>query len=286
LFDMNVTAAGGINLGQIAVNTAQAGAFTLTVYSKSGSYVGFNTTPGAWTVLTSGGGVGAGVNLPSIADVTDVVIPAGSYGIALKLDAAHAFSYTNGTGANQNYSNADLALSLGMAQNVQWTGGFTPRVFNGKLYYNCQPGTPFVFCTAGVSTNGCVAAISATAQPQVDLGGPCVINVTNVEGNKAAILFYGLDNAGYTPFAWGGSSSYLCVKPPSQRTGATTSTGTTGACDGTLTLDWNAYQTANPTSLGNPFSAGDTIYMQAWYRDPPSPKTTNLSDAVELVQQP
>lgn len=285
-FDMNVTAAGGINLGQIAVNTAQAGAFTLTVYSKAGSYVGFNTTPGAWTVLTSGGGVGSGVNLPSIADVTDVVIPAGSYGIALKLDAAHAFSYTNGTGANQNYSNADLALSLGMAQNVQWTGGFTPRVFNGTIYYNCQPGIPFVFCTAGTTTNGCVASISATAQPQVDLGGPCVINVTNVEGNKAAILFYGLDNAGYTPFAWGGSSSYLCVKPPSQRTGAVTSTGTTGACDGTLTLDWNVYQAANPTSLGNPFNVGDTIYMQAWFRDPPSPKTTNLSDAVELVQQP
>jgi len=43
---------------------------------------------------------------------------------------------------------------------------------------------------------------------------------------------------------------------------------------------------AFPGSLGTPFSAGDKVYAQAWYRDPPASKTTNLSDAVELTMLP
>jgi hypothetical protein len=53
-----------------------------------------------------------------------------------------------------------------------------------------------------------------------------------------------------------------------------------------ITLDWDAYLSANPSTLGAPFSAGQKIYAQAWFRDPPAPKTTNLSDAVELTVQP
>jgi hypothetical protein len=38
--------------------------------------------------------------------------------------------------------------------------------------------------------------------------------------------------------------------------------------------------------LGTPFSAGDAIYAQGWFRDPPAPKTTNLSNALQLTCQP
>jgi len=146
---------------------------------------------------------------------------------------------------------------------------------------------PTTYCTAGTSSNGCVPAISATAQPSASLSSSCVINVANVEGQKSGLIFYGVNNTGFTPFAWSvGSSSFLCVKAPTQRMATQSSGGTNGACNGSLTQDWNVYQSGNPTSLGNPFSAGDKVYAQAWYRDPPAAKTTNLSDGLEMTMIP
>jgi hypothetical protein len=258
------------------------------VYTKSGSYVGNTANAGAWTLLTSGAGTSGGANVPSIADVTDVLIAPGSYGVALVLDIGHRFDYTNGTGANQNYSNADVSISTGAANNVPWTGvAFTPRVFNGTLRYNCAPAAPSSYCTAGTSTNGCVPAISATAQPSASLASACSISISGLEGQKFGIIFYGINNTGFVPTAWGvGSTSFLCVKGPTQRTGTANSGGTIAACNGALSLNWNAYQTANPGSVGNPFAAGNHVYVQGWYRDPPAPKTTNLSDALDMTMQP
>jgi hypothetical protein len=80
---------------------------------------------------------------------------------------------------------------------------------------------------------------------------------------------------------WSASStSYLCVKAPTQRLGTQSSGGTSGACDGVLADDWNAYVASHPNALGQTFTGGETVWAQAWFRDPPAPKTTNLSDAL------
>lgn len=146
---------------------------------------------------------------------------------------------------------------------------------------------PTVFCTAGTSTNGCVASISANAQPSASAATSCVISVANVEGQKSGLVFYCVDNSSFTPFSWGvGSSSFLCLKSPTQRMPSQSSGGTPNSCDGSIAQDWNAFQTAFPGSLGTPFSAGDKAYAQLWYRDPAAVKTTNLSDALELTFAP
>jgi subtilisin-like proprotein convertase family protein len=155
------------------------------------------------------------------------------------------------------------------------------------LCFDAGAGNPTVYCTAGTTTNGCNASISATAQPSASLATPCVINVANVEGQKQGLVFYGVNNTGFAPLPWStGSSSFLCVKSPTQRTGTQTSGGATSTCTGAFTLNWNTYQGANPGALGNPFLSGAKVYAQAWFRDPPAPKTTNLSDALELTVQP
>jgi len=143
---------------------------------------------------------------------------------------------------------------------------------------------PTSYCTAGTSANGCVAAISANANPSVSFAHPCTVTVGNVEGAKSGIIFYGLAQVA-TPWA-SGSSSYLCVKAPTQRTGTQNSGGTIGQCNGILALDWNAYQSANPTALGVPWTTGISAYCQGWYRDPPAPKTTSLSNALALTYVP
>ena len=71
---------------------------------------------------------------------------------------------------------------------------------------------PVEFCTAGTTTNGCSADIQASSSPSASNANPCFIAVSNVEGQKTGILFYGVDNAGFTPTPWAsGSTSWLCV---------------------------------------------------------------------------
>jgi hypothetical protein len=142
------------------------------------------------------------------------------------------------------------------------------------------------YCTAGTTTNGCAASMSAAGTPSASSGSGFQIDVADGEGQRQGILFYGIDNSGFAPLPWGPSSSYLCVKPPTQRTPPQSSGGNLNACDGTLSLDWNAFLAANPSALGQPFAAGQHVFAQAWFRDPPSPKTTHLSNALEFVVGP
>ncbi|NUP95961.1 MAG: hypothetical protein HUU28_07335 [Planctomycetaceae bacterium] len=146
---------------------------------------------------------------------------------------------------------------------------------------------PTTFCTAGTSSNGCVPAISAANQPSLSQAAPCVIQVANVEGQKTGLIFYGIDNTGFAPLPWGiGGSSFLCVKSPTQRMQPQLTGGTSGQCDGALAQDWDSFLAGMPGALGTPFGLGNRVYAQAWYRDPPAVKTTNLSDALELTVVP
>jgi probable HAF family extracellular repeat protein len=144
------------------------------------------------------------------------------------------------------------------------------------------PRVPESYCTSSTSTNGCVATIASPNLPSATFQTPSVITVNNVEGQKSGLFFYGV--SGRNNLAWApGSTSFFCVKVPVQRAGLQVSTGQASSCNGTLTLDWNAFRSANPTAIGAPWSAGTKVQMQGWFRDPPAVKTTNLSNALELL---
>jgi hypothetical protein len=113
-----------------------------------------------------------------------------------------------------------------------------------------------------------------------------VLSATLSDGQRSGLIFYGLDNLDFTPSPWGSSSSFLCVKSPTQRTTLQTSSGAAGACDGAITLDWCAFVALNPSALGNPFAAGSQVFAQTWLRDPASSKTTALSNALSFVVVP
>lgn len=146
---------------------------------------------------------------------------------------------------------------------------------------------PTTYCTAGTTTNGCNASISASAQPSASQATPCTLSVSGVEGQKQGLLFYGLDNTGFTPLPWSATStSFFCVKSPTQRTFPQNSGGVTNQCNGSFTVDLNNFFVVFPAAIGLPFSAGDKLYVQSWFRDPPAPRTTNLSNALEMTMQP
>ncbi|MCY3003082.1 MAG: hypothetical protein NTV21_14865 [Planctomycetota bacterium] len=144
---------------------------------------------------------------------------------------------------------------------------------------------PTIYCSASTSTNGCVASIGAWGSPSVAASEGYQITVADVEGQKQGLIFYGL--SGPKSSLWApGSTSYLCVKSPTQRTVVQNSGGTAGACNGTLVLDFLDYIASHPAAIGAPLNAGQVVYTQAWFRDPAAPGTTNLSNALHFTLAP
>jgi hypothetical protein len=140
---------------------------------------------------------------------------------------------------------------------------------------------PAPYCTAGLSTHGCTASIGATGVASASAASGFDVTVSNVEGQRSGMVFYGV--SGPSTIAWNPSSSSLvCVAPARQRTGIQVSGGTDGACDGTLTLYWNAFRASHPAAVGQPFTGGETIFLQAWYRDGAAPGKANLSNALAV----
>lgn len=163
-------------------------------------------------------------------------------------------------------------------------GGANEGSFDAFIaHYAFACGDGVAYCTSGVSSNGCVATLTSTGVARASASSSLVLSAINVDGQRAGLVFYGLDNDGFSPSPWGaGGTSYLCVKSPTQRTSVQSSGGSAGQCDGELNLDWNQFAAANPEALGAPFVGGDEVFVQAWYRDPAAPKGTSLSNAVRF----
>lgn len=212
-------------------------------------------TQGRMTVTISGGG-----------DVVDIGIDSNFDGTPEEVFA--------GTGV------LSAGLTLGTSYGI---GCFNqPGFDNWEVGQSAPPISNF--CTPGTSTNGCVATVSSTGTPSVAQSSGFNLLTSNVEGQKQGLYFYGIN--GDVAYPWGLSTSWFCVKTPTQRFAPQNSGGNAGQCNGALNVDFSAFLTANPTALGAPFSAGDQVWLQAWFRDPPSPKTTMLSDAIEVQMVP
>lgn len=169
------------------------------------------------------------------------------------------------------YARTTLFSGLGSMDGLALAGGGCPAPTN--------------YCTSSTTTNGCVPAISATGALSVAAANGCVIDVASVEGQKSGLIFYGA--SGQVAFPWApGSTSFFCVKSPTQRTFLQSTGGTNGQCDGALTIDLRNFMATYVGALGSNVSAGDTFQVQSWFRDPPAPKTTNLSNALQIVACP
>jgi hypothetical protein len=140
-------------------------------------------------------------------------------------------------------------------------------------------GGPTVYCTTSTTTAGCNPAMAASGTPSASASSGFTLSCTGVEGQRSGLIFYGISGPNASPWATG-STSTLCVKAPTQRTVVQSSGGTLLACDGQFAIDFLAYMAANPGALGQPIAPGQVFHTQAWFRDPPAPKTTNLSDGL------
>jgi hypothetical protein len=209
------------------------------------------------------------------------------------------FSYLNGGGYGLALDPADQTLWLtgafgtlgqlfqfskaGVLLQTVTVSGMNSGVLGAEFRF---VGSVVAYCTSGTTTNGCVPSIGGTGTPSASASSGFTIAVSSVEGQKNGMIFYGINNTGFLPTPWGSSTSYLCIKSPTQRMGPQFSAGTLNQCDGALSADWNAFRAANPTALGSPFSAGQQVFAQGWFRDPPNPKHTMLSDGLRFTVAP
>jgi hypothetical protein len=167
-FDLQVNTTVTFNQIGIRSNTTAASAF-YDIYLGPTTYVGNVTNPALWTLVAS---TVAGPTTLGATTVHNLTVPfalgPGNYGVALKSNAT-SFSYTNGAGnntpltcgatpgscLNSFFSNSELTLRGGAAQNAFLSGGiFSPRVFNGSLHYTLG-GTPIAVAAWQKFGNGC-----------------------------------------------------------------------------------------------------------------------------------
>ncbi len=221
-------------------------------------------------------------------------IPCGTPFIG-SLPCGHGLGQQDSFWTNVDQNNPSLCIGAPAAgSGCYWFGGYPANPYAG-FYMRmgsagaCAGCTPNAtnYCTAGTTTNGCTSTMSFVGPdvPSFKGTGVSVVRANNVEGAKQGLVFFGL---GPIASPWGsGSTSFLCVKSPTQRSSVQNSGGTAGACNGAISADLNALIAAGSGTLaGSQLFAGVKVYAQAWFRDPASPKTTNLSDGLELTLCP
>src|SRR5262249_30688393 len=137
-FDLNVTSPTGVYITAFESNVATATPFSMDLYTCPTTYVGNDTNSAAWTLQRTAKGLGAGTNVPSVNTFAPpLYLPQASYVIAIYALNSGTYWYTNGTGSNQTYSNADLTISCGISRTALFGGGVnTPRVWNGTNVYD------------------------------------------------------------------------------------------------------------------------------------------------------
>jgi len=121
----------------VRVSLSTTGTSTMAIYYKVGTYNGFETTPGAWTLLGT-----AVVNNPSngaaiYANVgnTFQMQTGVTYGIYVQVQSGGTLNYTTLT-TNATYSNADATIIAGKGVSGTFGGTFSPRAWNGEVFYS------------------------------------------------------------------------------------------------------------------------------------------------------
>ncbi|HTF90740.1 MAG TPA: hypothetical protein VK843_20135 [Planctomycetota bacterium] len=151
-------------------------------------------------------------------------------------------------------------------------GGNTPMAWMEIAGAGCSANNISTYCTAKVSSHGCVPWVATLGAPSKTLGSGFTIRANSTEAGKPGIFLYSTSGAAATVFQGG----LLCIQPSIKRLAAVTGGGP-GACTGMLSLDFNSVlaSTTNPALI-----AGAQVWGQFWFRDPPATAGSGLSNAL------
>ena len=140
------------------------------------------------------------------------------------------------------------------------------------------PAAPQVYCTAKLNSQGCTPAIGASGLPTLSGYDDFVVRAANVLPDRAGIVFYG-SSPSSAPFQGG----VLCVQQPVARTPVRFAASGFGAapCDGAY-----SFHMSQAFLRARGVTAGQSLYLQWWTRDPQAPHATGLTDAASVTVGP
>ncbi len=139
---------------------------------------------------------------------------------------------------------------------------------------NCT-GNVVTYCSAKVTSSGCVPQISGVGNPSFFAPQVFTITAATLEPNFNGILFFGLAGPANTPFQGG----FLCVSGTLNRLKIKNSGGS-GACNGALIYKLTELM-EHPTA-GQSLIQGQQVNVQGWFRDPPAATMTGLTDGLQF----
>ena len=184
---------------------------------------------------------------------------------------------------------ADMGVNVGAGGSLSFTiapfGASVRGCLNGIQIVDTAGACPGFdsYCVAGFNSLACAAHLTAEGTPSATALDGFVITANEVVAQKAGLFFYGINGALAMPFSCG----TLCVKPPLRRTGVQNSGGAAGTCGGSMSFDWNTYISTAVGELGEVWSTGDEVWVQAWFRDPAGCGTfTAVTDALHFALAP
>jgi hypothetical protein len=182
-----------------------------------------------------------------------------------------------GTTVDDRFYGVEFAAGIGSISISHNVGGL--EIDHLQYELPCGANSASVYCTAKTNSLGCAPQIGWSGCPSANSSAPFEITCSQTITNKAGLLFYGYAQAA-SPFQGG----TLCVQPPTLRTPVQNSGGTApDTCAGQYSFDMNAWiQSGADSNL----VAGATAYAQYWMRDPGSPSTTGLSNALAFTVNP
>ncbi len=202
-FDANVTNPDGIELCglHLNVNLATAGAaLTCDVYTRNGTYVGSDLSPVGWG-LVSGVGTAKVIGEETFIPLaSSVYLTPGIHGFTVVLAGA-GLAYTNGTGANQTYTNADVTITAGQVRTALFSATstlFTPRVINARLNYKDSSLGMAGYYTYGTGCAGTLGVPGNVGVTRPVVGNNMVVDFTNTPAG--VIPFIGFSNTLFQGF--------------------------------------------------------------------------------------
>ena len=139
-FDVNVTKAGGIEVTGFEVNTSSTASINVSVYYKTGTWVGSESTAGDWTLHETVAVTGAGQDNATLVNFTNSLnLPAGISGIFVSSPSIRYIGATGATAVGNVWaSNADFEILEGAGAGSTAPGSGAPnqpRNFSGSILY-------------------------------------------------------------------------------------------------------------------------------------------------------
>lgn len=131
----NVTAAASdILIDSLDLNFAYVGTYTVQVYYRTGSYVGFETSANGWILAGTQSVTSVGLGIPCRFTGARFRIPAGNtYGVYIRTSGSNcSFGFKAG---NLSYSNSDITVQGGYVAPGAFVAGLTAYTWDGNIYF-------------------------------------------------------------------------------------------------------------------------------------------------------